>query len=99
MAPSSGMTAPGTGEVSCHRCAACCCRLEVILMGDDSVPEGLSILDRWGGEVMARGDDGWCLALDRKSMRCTIYARRPGVCRDYDMGGDDCLIERARHGL
>src|SRR5215212_4247256 len=82
--------------VTCATCRACCCRLEVILMGDDDPPQQFVQKDRWGGEVMARLDDGLCAALDRKTMLCTIYARRPGVCRDYAMGGDDCLTERAR---
>ena len=81
--------------VTCARCEARCCRLEVILMGEDDVPPALTATDAWGGSVMARLEDGWCAALDRNTMRCTIYERRPGVCRDYEMGGSDCLVERA----
>ena len=44
---------------------------------------------------MGKADDGWCAALDREHMRCGIYERRPLVCREFDMGGDDCLAERA----
>jgi Fe-S-cluster containining protein len=47
-------------------------------------------------EVMRRHDDGWCAALDRDSLRCTIHARRPQVCRDFAMGGGDCRDERER---
>jgi len=80
--------------VSCANCEACCCRLEVILMGDDDVPARFVAEDAWGCSVMRRLDDGWCAALDRDTMRCTIYQRRPGVCRDYLMGGVECLAER-----
>ena len=80
--------------VSCTNCEACCCRLEVILMGDDDVPPRFVAEDAWGGSVMRRLDDGWCAALDRDTMRCTIYQRRPGVCRDYLMGGVECIAER-----
>lgn len=83
--------------ISCSACEACCCRLEVILMGDDDVPLELTVEDRWGGWVMRRLEDGWCAALDRKTMKCTIYERRPGVCLEYPTGGSDCVIERARH--
>ena len=62
-------------------------------MGDDEVPRYLMREDQWGGSVMRRLDDGWCAALDRATLLCTIYRRRPGVCRDYEMGVDDCLIE------
>ena len=52
-------------------------------MGDDNVPAEFCEKDRWGGEVMKRLGDGWCAALDRRTLMCTIYARRPGVCREY----------------
>jgi Fe-S-cluster containining protein len=81
--------------ISCAACEACCCRLEVLLMGDDAVPAGLSAADPWGGSVMRRRPDGWCAALDMNSMRCVIYERRPTVCRDYLVGGDECIGERA----
>jgi len=80
--------------ITCATCRACCCRLEVILMGEDDPPEEFVETDRWGGQVMARLDDGWCAALDRDTMLCTIYARRPGVCREFEMGGAECVVER-----
>ena len=82
--------------VSCASCEACCCRLEVRLMGDDDVPQALTRVDAFGVTVMRRLDDGWCAALDRDTMRCTIYARRPVLCREYPEGGDDCLVERSK---
>ena len=82
-------------KVTCPTCQACCCRLEVMLITDTGVPDNFIEVDKWGGRRMVRLDDGWCSALDRHSMLCTIYARRPGVCRDFDMGGDECISERA----
>jgi Fe-S-cluster containining protein len=82
--------------ISCASCQACCCRLEVMLMGDDQPPEHLTGQDEWGGWVMRRLDDGWCAALDRDTLRCTIYSRRPTICRDYQLGDSDCLAERAK---
>ncbi|MBS1191726.1 MAG: hypothetical protein H6R10_3518 [Rhodocyclaceae bacterium] len=89
----SGMDHPSA--ISCATCRACCCRLEVLLMGDDDVPVGLTAQDRWGGWVMRRLADGWCAALDRNTMLCTIYERRPMICREYEMGSSDCIGERA----
>jgi Fe-S-cluster containining protein len=66
-----------------------------MLMPEDDVPEALTALDAWGGTVMARLDDGLCAALDRQTMLCTIYERRPTICRDFEMGGYDCITERA----
>jgi len=81
-------------DISCANCEACCCRLEVLLLTDTGVPERFIEIDRWGGMTMARLDDGWCAALDRNTMMCTIYQKRPLVCREYEMGDVDCIIER-----
>ena len=88
--------APPSPAISCATCKACCCRLEVLLMGDDDVPRRFTVEDEWGGEVMRRLDDGWCAALDRETLLCTIYERRPNVCREYAVGDSDCLVERLR---
>ena len=86
---------PANPALTCSTCEACCCKLEVILMGDDEIPRHLTREDQWGGEVMRRLDDGWCIALNRDTQLCTIYERRPGVCREYLMGGIECAEERA----
>ena len=52
-------------------------------MGEDDIPVQLTDTDAGGGTVMARLEDGWCAALDRKTMLCSIYERRPAVCRDF----------------
>jgi len=83
-----------TPAVACSNCAACCCQLEVMLLTDTGVPERYIETDDWGGEVMARLDDGWCIALDRDTMRCTIYENRPWVCRIFETGSSECLEER-----
>ncbi|MEP7043979.1 MAG: YkgJ family cysteine cluster protein [Dokdonella sp.] len=82
-------------SVHCADCEAVCCRLTALLMPDDAVPAWLTTHDEHGLEQMAKGDDGWCIALDRDSLRCTIYPQRPEVCRSYDMGGAFCRDERA----
>ena len=86
--------ATNTTMVTCASCKACCCKLEVILMGEDDPPAEFIATDRWGGQVMRRLDDGWCAAVDRVTMLCRIYERRPGVCREFRMGGSECLTER-----
>ena len=65
-------------------------------MSEDDVPLDLTLEDRWGGRIMARSDDGWCAALDRDTLLCGIYERRPAICRDYEVGGSDCVSERAK---
>jgi Fe-S-cluster containining protein len=84
-------------DVSCANCKACCCRLEVFLMTDTGVPERLVDVDQWGSETMRRSDDGWCVALDRNTLMCSIYENRPLVCREFEMGEAECLTERKAH--
>jgi Fe-S-cluster containining protein len=81
-------------SATCANCEACCCRLEVILITDTGVPDAYVEIDEWGGRRMARLDDGWCAALDRNDMTCMIYENRPKICRDFEMGGYECLAER-----
>jgi Fe-S-cluster containining protein len=85
---------PSEAAVSCSNCAACCCQLEVMLITDTGVPPRYIDTDDWGGEVMLRLDDGWCAALDRDSMRCTIYEVRPLICREFETASPECLDER-----
>lgn len=85
--------------VTCSSCRASCCRLEVLLLTDTGVPERYIEIDQWGGEVMARLDDGWCAALDRDTHLCRIYAVRPLVCREFAEGSMECLFERRADGV
>ena len=82
--------------ISCTNCRACCCRLEVMIVTDTGVPSIHIERDAWGGEVMARLDDGWCSALDRDTMQCTIYESRPWACREFEMGSRECIEERRK---
>jgi len=91
-------TDTGSGSdaaITCAECDACCCRLEVMLITDTGVPKCFIETDAWGGRSMARLEDGWCSALDRSSMLCTIYPQRPWVCREFAMGEYECISERA----
>lgn len=84
-------------SISCSTCAAVCCRLTVVVTADDVVPPDLLARTADGVDVMARGADGWCIALDRSRMCCSIYEQRPGVCRKFAMGGPYCRDERANY--
>ena len=91
-------TVDAPAAISCATCEACCCRLEVLLRDEDEVPMALTTQDQWGGWVMRRLDDGWCAALDRNTLRCAIYARRPIACREFEVGEYECVQERLRLG-
>ena len=81
-------------EVACSNCQACCCHLEVILLSDTGVPQRYIQTDAQGSEVMERLDDGWCAALDRNTLLCSIYENRPWVCREFAEASQECLAER-----
>jgi len=81
-------------EVTCSNCQACCCSLEVFILTDTGVPYQHIDVDQYGGETMLRLDDGWCAALDRDTLMCTIYENRPWVCREFEMGSYECIEER-----
>jgi uncharacterized protein len=80
--------------VLCSNCEAVCCRLTVVLMPEDKVPLWLVAEDDLGPDTMAKAADGWCVALDRDTMRCSIYEQRPQICRKFSMGGPYCRDER-----
>jgi Fe-S-cluster containining protein len=82
-------------EITCENCHACCCRLEAMLFNDPNIPENLTVTDARGERSMLRLADGWCVALDRKTMKCSIYENRPWLCREFEMGGEECLAARA----
>ena len=88
------VTNVSNADVTCSTCKANCCRLEVMLITDTGVPEEYIAEDQWGAMSMARLDDGWCAALDRSTMLCSIYDKRPWICREFEMGGYECLDER-----
>ncbi len=81
-------------EITCSNCQACCCSLEVMILTDTGVPYQHITVDEHGAESMLRLDDGWCSALDRDTLMCTIYEKRPWVCRIFEMGSYECIDER-----
>lgn len=83
-------------KISCKTCKGLCCYLEVALIddSDDQVPSELVDKDIIGRMTMKRNSDGSCVALNHSTFLCTIYANRPYLCREYQAGDDDCLVER-----
>ncbi|RZA19520.1 MAG: YkgJ family cysteine cluster protein [Lysobacteraceae bacterium] len=84
-------------KAHCDRCDAVCCRLTVVLMPDDDVPVRYTTISEHGVEVMARDEDGWCVAIDQARMCCSIYEQRPAICRKFVMGGPYCREVRAEY--
>ena len=87
-------TPPKNGAAHCSRCDAVCCRLTVVLMPDDNVPSHLTTHTPEGLHVMARDEEGWCVAVDGRHMHCGIYDSRPSTCRRFVMNGPACRATR-----
>lgn len=81
-------------RADCNRCDAVCCRLTVVLQPEDDIPARLTAHTDAGLHVMARDEEGWCVAIDAARMCCSIYEGRPQVCRRFVMGGPYCRYLR-----
>lgn len=81
--------------IHCSACDAVCCRLTVVLLPGDDVPERFTTWTEEGLHVMAHDEDGWCVALDGARLCCGIYDSRPAICRKFAMGGPYCRAVRA----
>ena len=65
-----------------------------MIISDTGVPSQHIHVDKHGSETMLRLDDGWCSALDRDTLMCSIYENRPWICREFEMGSYECINER-----
>jgi Fe-S-cluster containining protein len=80
-------------KITCATCDALCCQLTVVLDEKDDVPAHLTTHLPGGLHVMAKDQEGWCVALDGLHMQCRIYASS----RSFVMGGPYCRAERDEH--
>jgi Fe-S-cluster containining protein len=94
-----------TGSV-CQTCGACCVFShtwpELGEEDPDSEDIPLELVDCETGRMKCDGDR--CLALEGvvgKKVRCTVYAHRPKVCREFSPQNrpHDCNTVRAHSGL
>lgn len=81
------------GDVVCNGCVACCRRENVLVslqFGDDPGQFAIDREVRPGVFAVAAQPNGDCHYLDPKA-GCTIYERRPAMCRSFD-----CRLEASR---
>ena len=97
---------PAVDLEDCQDCGACCFGGEphVPLLGRDhaflSVDE-LHTMTVWVGNLcFMKMVDSHCVALDLSAGRftCSIYERRPSICREYERGGAECQADREKRG-
>ena len=83
---------------ACSGCGICCHLVaELAPLVDDHVPEEL-VVEHAGIRCMDQRGNGACVALDPVTRLCTIYERRPQVCRDFKRGESLCrtAVRRSR---
>ena len=93
-----------SNDVSCDGCGACCLHMShpmyyskgcddngnFILDYPEGMPEELKrSLDDGGYSIT--DPDTPCIWLDLATRQCRHYEWRPPVCREFELGGDDCL--------
>ncbi len=104
------MTAP-SAPADCRGCGVCCFSdspAYVRVTGDDWArlgPDAERLAHFIGHRAYLRMAGGHCAALERRcrpdggpDFFCTIYERRPQVCRDLARGSPHCLGEIATKG-
>lgn len=92
-------TLSSSSSFDCQTCGACCAHDEawVVFIGEgdsDGLPDRFVDAER-GGMCF---EDGRCKGLAGtlgEAVRCTVYSRRPLVCRELQAGDPDCLVARA----
>jgi Fe-S-cluster containining protein len=68
-------------------CRAACCKLDFALSTQD-IEEGTV---RWRLDqpyMIRKGVNGYCIHLDQEKRQCSIYERRPAICRLYSCRND-----------
>lgn len=64
-------------------CKAACCKMRFALSKQD-VEEGVVKWEFGRPYLIARGEDDYCIHMDRGRLNCTIHSHRPVPCRGYD---------------
>jgi uncharacterized protein len=75
---------------SCH---GACCRFYQVPLTATEVTGGAMLWDLALPYTLPRTADGSCAYLDPDSLRCTVWATRPQVCRGYSCKDDRAIWE------
>jgi uncharacterized protein len=93
----------------CDGCGACCRTFPIFASEEDAgrepriaaegrkLPQAL-LADEWHYRLYPLPFLEACCFLSGEN-RCTIYESRPGVCRRFAAGGEQCQQARQRQGL
>lgn len=80
----------------CRGCGACCVNQLILVRPEDQVPvlmvDGVLMRKQWGRCIALSGRVG-------KEVTCTIYEKRPEICRVMALGSWACVEMRRACGL
>lgn len=90
--------------IDCAGCGVCCTYMRTppfIVNEIDRIPENLQreVLKAVYEPLTVRPDDSPCLWFDRITRQCKHYDLRPAICREFEVGGTDCLRVRAERSV
>lgn len=93
--------------LDCVGCGACCMHMAVPPFIDEHENLPDEVLADYREAVHSRElqfavhgvDEIPCAWFDMVTRRCRHYEHRPKICRDFDMGGDDCRRMREQAGF
>ncbi len=71
-----------------HACRAICCKLPFALSRQD-VNEGIVRWEFGKPYLIAHGEDGYCVHLDRTTFQCAVREHRPVPCRGFGCQDND----------
>jgi hypothetical protein len=75
-------------ETRYSTCKASCCTFYKVILSEGEVRAGKLLWDLGAPYSLPRGPEGHCAYLDRDSLKCTVWADRPHVCRGYTCTND-----------
>jgi len=89
-------------EEPCKSCKGHCCKVGFIVEispYDEIYNDGNLV---WQNENMPKnmksnGDGYTCIALGKEG-ECTIWSKRPSMCREFEVNGDRCKAIRFLYG-
>ena len=79
------------GKGKTNGCGGRCCKLWFGLSPQD-LDEGFEYEKDFPYEIK-KGEDGFCIYFDRRSLQCVIWESRPITCRQYSCDGDERIWE------
>ena len=93
-----------TAALDCQTCGACCREAYHAVEVEDDDPFLIhhpELVVQEDGRSNVRRAGPRCAALHgtEGSWGCVVYETRPHTCRDFERGGENCVIARRRVGL